>query len=194
MEKQPKNLLKNSAFFATLFALALAGSYLLVNWPSLALQVRYATGTLSESRQLAAESYLEIPKIHLRAPIILADENQKDNLGPLLLQGVVHHPDTALPSESGNGVYIGHSSNYWWIRSDYNTVFTLLDKLERDDEILINFENNTYRYLVTKRETVSKNSAEIFDPSDPTVSEITLVTCWPNGTDSKRFSVRAVLQ
>ncbi len=192
MEKKPTNLLKNSVFGATLFALALVGSYLFVNWPSLALQVQYATSTLPESRQLTAESYLEIPKLHLRAPIILADENQKDNLGPLLLQGVVHHPDTALPGQTGNGVYIGHNSNYWWVKSDYNTVFTLLDKLERDDEIFINFENNTYRYLVTEQKPVGKGSPEIFDQPDAGTAEITLVTCWPNGTDLKRFFVRAV--
>lgn len=193
MEPKRPSVLKNSAFFATLFALALVGSYLFVNWPSLALQVQYVTGTLPESRQLTAESYLEIPRLRLRAPIILADEDQKNNLGPLLLQGVVHHPETALPGQTGNGVYIGHSSNYWWVKSNYNTVFTLLDKLERDDEIFINFENNTYRYLVTEQKAVGKGSSEIFDQPDPGAAEITLVTCWPNGTDLKRFFVRAAL-
>ena len=191
MDIQRQSLLKNPTFFAILFALAIFSSYLFINWPSLALQVQYITGTLSESRQLTADSYLEIPKIHLRAPLILADESQKDNLAPLLLQGVIHHPETPLPTQGGNGVYIGHSSNYWWQTSDYNTVFTLLDKLKIGDEIIISYENDLYHYAVTERQTVGKNSQEIFRPADGENSEITLVTCWPNGTDLKRFFVRA---
>lgn len=194
MEAKRKSLIRNLALFALFFALALIGTYTLINWPSLVLQVRYVTGTLPESRSSTAESYLEIPKIHLRAPIILAATADKDKLQPLLLGGVVHYPGTPLPGESGNGVYIGHSSNYWWQSSDYNSVFALLDKLQAGDEITIHAGQNTYHYRVTEQKTVGKNAAEIFQAMSDDRAVITLVTCWPNGTDLKRFFVRAILQ
>ncbi len=191
MDIQRQSLLKNSTFFASLFALAILSSYLFINWPILTIQWRYLTDTLPENRLIADQNYIEIPAIKLRAPLILSDDSQKDNLAPLLLHGVVHHPETPLPTQIGNGVYIGHSSNYWWQASDYNTVFTLLEKLEIGDEIVIHYEDIVYRYSVTERRTVGKNSTEVFRAPDDDVNEITLVTCWPNGTDLKRFFVRA---
>jgi LPXTG-site transpeptidase (sortase) family protein len=193
MVPKRQSVLKNSAFFAALFAVAILSSYLFINWPNLTIQWQYASHSLPDSPPLTGQNSIEIPAIKLRAPLILADEAQKDNLAPLLLQGVVHHPETALPDQASNGVYIGHSSNYWWQTSDYNTVFALLEKLKTGDEININYENKVYHYIITEHQPVGKNSQEIFQSQKDNSTEITLVTCWPNGTDLKRFFVRARL-
>lgn len=194
MEQKKRTLLNQSTFFATLFALAIIGSYLVVNGPGLVLQLQYATGHRPNSRPTEAETILEIPKIGVRAPIILAEESQKDNLSPVLLNGIVHYPGTALPGENSNGVYIGHSSNYWWQKSDYNNVFALIEKLETGDPIMIKHQDTTWTYTVTATQTTPKDSREIFTETDAQAATLTLVTCWPNGTDFKRLLVKAQLE
>ncbi len=191
-QKKP-TFLNQSTFFATLFALTILVSYLVINGPGLVVQWQYATGHRPDSRPIETETSLEIPKIGTRAPIILAEESQKDNLSPLLLNGVVHYPDTALPGESGNCVYIGHSSNYWWQKSDFNYVFALIGKLAPGDKIIISHFSHIFSYTVSEIRTSPKNLVELFTETDGADPTLTLVTCWPNGTDFKRLLVKARL-
>ena len=45
-----------------------------------------------------------------------------------LQKGVVYYPGTAEPGTRGNFFVTGHSSNFFWEFSKYNTVFALLPK------------------------------------------------------------------
>jgi LPXTG-site transpeptidase (sortase) family protein len=192
MIKQRKSILRKTTFFGALFAGAILASYLIVNWPALDLQIRYLANRLPTSVPIPVEQdYLQIPIIGVQAPIIWSETDDKNVLQKNLLLGIVHFPETAKPGENGNGVYIGHSSNYWWEKSDYNTVFGLLEKLENGDNIVLNYNGQAYKYQVTANKIVAKDDPEIF--SNTPQSEITLVTCWPRGTNLKNFYVRADL-
>lgn len=190
--KKNKPWWHKTTFFGIIFALAILGSYLFVNLPVVVQQVQYATGDISVEPVSTDTGSIKIPSLGVSAPIVWASDNNKEKLQAQLLEGVVHYPETALPGETGNGVYVGHSSNYWWETSDYNTVFGLIDKLETGDEVIINYEGQDYNYEVTSNKSVPKDSGEIWERSDK--QKITLVTCWPRGTNIKNFFVRAALQ
>lgn len=191
MDKKHKSLFKKTTFFGALFTGAILASYLIVNWPIIAQQVQFISNTLPTSRSIPESDSIQIPNISVNAPIVWSETDNKETMQNQLLEGVVHYTDTAFPGEIGNGVYIGHSSNYWWQKSDYNTIFGLLEKLEPGDEIVLNYNDDTYKYQVTGKKTIAKDNPEIF--TDSSVSEITLVTCWPSGTNLKNFFVRTKL-
>ena len=55
-----------------------------------------------------------------------------------LRQGIVHMAFSPLPGELGNSYIVGHSSNYPWIKSNYNKVFAPLEKVSSvGDEFVI---------------------------------------------------------
>ncbi|MFC1721313.1 sortase [Patescibacteria group bacterium] len=187
-KKQP--ILRRPVFFGLLFALAILVSYLIVNWPMLSQQASYALGGASDPEVPLTTDAIIIPEIGVAAPIVWASEDNEERLQTQLLEGVVHHPTTTLPGEPGNGVYIGHSSNYWWEESDYNTVFGLLDKLETGDTVILRYQGSDYSYTVKEKKVVAKDAPEIFTGNE--TEEITLVTCWPLGTDWQNFIIKAV--
>src|SRR5581483_1263050 len=90
-----------------------------------------------------------IPKIHVNAPVIYKETiiNQNQFLEDLE-QGVVHYPNTALPGQEGNIVLFGHSSEAWWAPGNYKYVFTLLDKLQIQDIVYLNYDGTRYVYRV----------------------------------------------
>jgi len=191
MEKH-RSIWKRTTFFGAIFAGAILVSYLVVNWPVVVQQAQFATGNMPNPPIFATEDVIEIPEIGVRAPIVWATDDNKDALQKQLLDGVVHYPETALPGEIGNGVYVGHSSNYWWEKSDYNTIFGLISKLEAGTEITIRYQDQEYVYEVYENRSVAKDDPEIWRQTD--TAEITLVTCWPRGTNLKNFLVRDKLQ
>lgn len=147
-------------------------------------------GTPTTAGQIdLTQNKLYIPKINVIAPIIW-DIPQDQILGQLK-NGVVQYQGTALPGQVGNVFITGHSSNYWWIKGNYNHIFALLDKLVVGDEIYLTYQGVIYKYHVS--------SAIVVAPSDISVMEsqgkntLSLMTCVPVGTTLNRLIVRADL-
>lgn len=107
---------------------------------------------------------------------------------------MVRYPGTARPGEVGNAFIFGHSSNYPWVKSDYNDVFALLDNLQNGDEIIIFYNQKKYVYRVTDRAEVKPGDVKALESRDPNKKELSLMTCWPVGTTLKRLIVFAELQ
>ena len=107
--------------------------------------------------------------------------------------GVVRYPGTALPGEMGNVFVFGHSSNYPWVKSEYNDVFALLDTLENGDEITIYYNQKKFTYRVTDRAVVKPGDVKTLESRDHTKKELSLMTCWPIGTTLERIIIFAEL-
>lgn len=107
--------------------------------------------------------------------------------------GVVRYPGTALPGETGNVFIFGHSSNYPWVKSDYNDAFALLDTLENGDEITIYYNQKKFTYRVTDRAVVKPGDVKTLESRDHTKKELSLMTCWPVGTTLERIIIFAEL-
>jgi LPXTG-site transpeptidase (sortase) family protein len=147
----------------------------------IAQKQKYPQATTAQNNRLI------IPKIGVDAPIIwgvLAEESVEK-----LQQGVIHIGTTGKPDESKNVFLSGHSSNYWWRKGGYNSVFALLPQLVEGDEIFVTYNGMMYKYTIDSREEVEKSASGRFLNSDG--SRLTLMTCTPVGTNLKRLIVGA---
>lgn len=135
------------------------------------------------------DNYVYIPKIGVAAPMVWPSSTSEGVINENLLKGIVHYPGTAEPGQKGNVFLTGHSSYYWWVPSDYRTVFTLVPKLVPGDEIIVYHKGVRYSYRVTDYQDVKPTNTDSLKPTtDPVV---TLSTCVPIGTSYERRIVRA---
>ncbi len=141
-----------------------------------------------------ADNTLWIPRTSIKAPIIWDVTGGGDlntDLLEALRSGVVRYPQTALPNQVGNVFLTGHSSNYWWEKGSYKTIFALLDKLVAGDDIFIKYQGIVYHYRVTGQRVVKPADTSVLAATKtPTLS---LMTCTPTGTSLKRRIVTAKL-
>ncbi len=135
---------------------------------------------------------LYIQKISLAVPVIAnVDGTNKTAFSKALLSGVAHYNKTALPNEKGNVFIFGHSST-WNGTGDYAEAFARLNDLKKDDQVIIYYQNKEYKHKVWKKEIIA---ADDFSYLEPTKSQqLTLMTCWPPGSNLKRLVVIARME
>ena len=137
---------------------------------------------------------LNIAKLNLSAPIIInVDGNDKDAYNKALEGGVAHLLGSALPGQAGNPFIFGHSSYYAWKPGNYKQIFKNLNDLEVGGSITISSNLSTYNYKVTDKEIVQPNDVAVAN-QNYTEKKLTLMTCWPIGSDKERLVVVGVLQ
>ena len=132
---------------------------------------------------------LEIPEIGISVPIALnVNGADQDAYNQALEGGVAQLLGTALPGHSGNTFIFGHSSFYTSAEGNYKEVFKDLNDLEEGNELTISNSASTFTYQVTDKQIVSPDrvdlTAQIY-----TKKQLTLMTCWPIGTDKERLVV-----
>jgi sortase A len=137
-----------------------------------------------------AQPEVIIPKIQVNAPIVTNVGSYKEaDVHKGLENGVVHYWQTADPGQNGNIVLFGHSSGQVWAPGHYKFVFTLLDKLSKNDLIMIDFKGTRYMYRVTDTKIVPPTDFSVVQPTD--YPQLTLITCTPVGTSKNRLIVHA---
>lgn len=142
------------------------------------------------------KAIIQIPKISVVAPVVWSQKEDEKKIQEDLEKGTIHYPGTAFPGLRGNNYVTGHSSYYTWSKSLYKTVFQDLNKLEKGDDIIFDLEFSSGKKVEVVYRVVSN---EVVLPDDPRLfrdfegAELTLVTCWPIGTDWKRVMVKANL-
>ena len=132
-----------------------------------------------------------IPKIGANARIIPQVNPNNSNIYQIALtKGVAHAKGTALPDQIGNMFLFSHSSVNLLEATRYNSVFFLLSKLIKNDEIDIYYKGLKYKYQVTEIKTVDAKEVSYLNPKSEEKT-LTLMTCWPPGTTFKRLLVIA---
>ena len=145
-----------------------------------------------KAEDIPEDSRLIIKKINVSVPIISISSRQDKILQEGLKKGEVIFPQTVFPGEKGNCVIVGHSSNFSWRKGDYDTIFVLLDKLKIGDEIEIFWEKEKIKYAIFENPRIVKaNQTEILASAKEPI--LTLMTCWPIGTNYKRLIVKGKL-
>lgn len=145
---------------------------------------------LISSRAPTDQPEIIIPKIGVTAPVIY-DEQGTDAaaVAAALHKGTYHYPTTAYPGQNGNVAIFGHSSGAVWVKNQYKFIFTLLDKLEAGDKIIVDYKGIRFIYEVTDKIIVPPTEMSVLDPTaDPTLS---LITCTPVGTNKNRLAIHA---
>ncbi len=99
-----------------------------------------------------------------------------------LKRGPGHFPDTPLPGQLGNAAIAGH-------RTTWGQPFHDVDDLEVGDELRVTTLNGVYVYRVTGLEIVAPSEYQVVATTDPTVSNLTLISCHPKWTSQQRIVV-----
>ena len=106
---------------------------------------------------------------------------------PIINLGIAHWAGSAQPGQSGNMVLAGH-------RSTKTAPFYEIEKVQIGDLVLITKKDGmVVKYRVYEKFVVDpvKGWSIIYPPNDPEDAILTIFTCHPIGSKTKRFVVRA---
>jgi sortase A len=136
------------------------------------------------------DAMISIPSLNINVPLVWT-KNTKD-FDNDLKRGVVHYPGTAMPGKIGTSYISGHSSNYAWVKSDYNKIFENLDDLKDGEKFTVTVTTSEGKktkltYVVKRRGEYAPNDQAQF--ANTSQSLVALSTCWPPGTTAKRLVV-----
>ncbi len=132
---------------------------------------------------------IKIDKIDVLAPVIKdVDGTNKATYNKELEKGVAHYKGTALPDQGSNIFVFGHSSPTIGT-GPYVEIFARLDELEADDKITIYYENQEYEYYVFEKRAIEKTETSVLLPTEK--EQLTLMTCWPIGSNARRLIIKA---
>jgi sortase A len=122
---------------------------------------------------------IQINSINLDSKLISSNTN-KD-----LWKGIWHRSNTGNPVKGGNMVVTAHRFLY----TGNNNTFYNLPKVKMNSVITLYWEGIKYDYRVYEIFEVTPDAVEIEDNTDNHI--LTLYTCTPLWTSTKRFVVRA---
>lgn len=125
----------------------------------------------------AAVGYLDIPRIHLDMVVVQGAGEAA------LVKGPGHYVQTPFPGYGGNVAIAGH-------RTTYLHPFWPLDELRPGDRILIQTRLGAFVYRVIWQRTVALDDWSVIARTP--VPSLTLTTCTPRFSSSRRLVVRAV--
>ncbi len=139
------------------------------------------------------ENRLIIPKIAKNIPLLdikqksVSSWKELENIFMKELEDwVVRYPGSTKPWNDWNTFVFGHSSNYPWIKWDYNDVFANLSKLSYWDEVIVYYWQEKYTYVIREKKVISPWDVSILK-RDKNKDELTLMTCWPIWTTLNRL-------
>lgn len=141
------------------------------------------------------ENRVVIPKIWKNIPLIDVRKRSVKNVKELeqvfmdeLVNWIVRYPWSAIPGKEWNSFIFWHSSNFPWMKWQYNDVFALLDKVVFDDEVIVYYDQKKYIYKIREKRVIRPGEVDILQRNKGK-AEITLMTCWPVWTTLNRLIV-----
>jgi LPXTG-site transpeptidase (sortase) family protein len=139
------------------------------------------------------ENSIEIAKIGITAPIIMSVSSDDTTASADLKKGVIHYPESAEPGKLGQVIILGHSAPANWPHINYDWVFSKISELEKGDEIVINYNNQKFTYIVSGNQVLDKGQ-DTPTGIDNSKSNLLLLSCWPPGKNYKRIGVMAEIR
>lgn len=134
--------------------------------------------------------FIQIPKIHAQAPIVLnVNPWKQEEYDKSLKQGVALAKDTSLPGNKGTSYLFAHSSGPPWDLARFNTVFLRLGELKAGDTIIVFHNGNKLLYKVVSKKEIWPTDISFL--KDLSKTQLVIQTCTPIGTDFKRLLVFA---
>lgn len=159
---------------------------------ALALQVQiaqdkdgfsYFTTDYKPEGKRPKQFYLSIQKLKIKNAKVVVDSLD-------FYKNLSHFPGTAIPGEIGNSFVTGHSVlPQFNDPKDYRAIFTKLPSLEIGDEIKVNLAGEIYTYVVQYSKVVDPKDLSVLAPILPGSKNLTLMTCVPPGSSSKRLVI-----
>ena len=139
------------------------------------------------------EFKISIPKIGAEAEVQhnVSPYNKEEYMKVLKNNVVAQSSGSAFPGD-GNGTSMflfAHSSEQGIVDARDNSVFYLLDKLENDDDILINYKGKIFTYKVYTKKIIKAKETDYLNYTEDDKEVLILQTCWPIGTNWQRLLV-----
>ncbi|MBM7649907.1 sortase A [Bacillus ectoiniformans] len=125
---------------------------------------------------------LVIPKIDLTVPVLEGTTEEVLDVAAGKLES-----SGQLGKKGHNFVVAAHRAY------QFGRFFNRLDELEGGDEVLVQSADTTYQFQVSEKKIINPNQAEYLNPK-PDHAMLTLLTCHPMYSDSKRLLVFTELQ
>ena len=91
-----------------------------------------------------------------------------------------------MPGQLGNSAIAGH-------RTTYGQPFYRLDEVAPGDEIVLTTVQGRFVYRATGSEVVDADRSDVVATTDPTIAQLTLTTCHPRYSATRRLIVSAEL-
>ncbi len=151
--------------------------------PSLDIEI-----TPYDNRIIIPKIWKNIPLVDIKNRVVSWQYELNNIFMEELEKWVVRYPWSSKPWELWNSFIFWHSSNFPWIKWNYNEVFALLDKLENDDEIIIYYEQKKYIYKINEKSVVKPWDVWIFK-SNNDKAQVMVMTCRPIWTTLNRLVV-----
>lgn len=152
-----------------------------------------------EFNMLPPTNRIIISKINLDVPLI--DSKYKDeadftqwNFSEELENGVVKYPTTPNPWYEWNTLIFWHTSQEWWQKNPYGTVFSKIPNLAEWDNISIIRWWKLYEYKVVEKIIVTPSNVnkQYQKYQNQWKDYITLMWCYPLWRTDKRMMITAV--
>lgn len=141
-----------------------------------------------ENRVIIPKIWKNIPLVEVSAKSVKDVTELHDIFMDELTNWIVRYPWTAKPWEVWNSFIFWHSSNFPWVKWDYNEVFALLDKVEFNDDIIVYYWQKKYTYKIKEKKIIKPWDVSILKRVN-WKKEISLMTCWPIWTTLNRMIV-----
>ena len=191
MKKLPQILI-GSGVFLILFSFIL---FVFIFFPVAKVEINYnlnkPNANINQITPKDKNFGIVVPKIGANAKIIPNVDPYNSNIYQVALtKGVAKAKGTVNPDEIGNMFLFSHSSANILEAGRYNSVFYLLSKLKKDDQIYVYYKNVRYKYKVSEIKIVDAKDVSYLNPKSD-AKTLTLMTCWPAGTTYKRLLVIA---
>ncbi|MFA5927190.1 MAG: sortase [Patescibacteria group bacterium] len=157
--------------------------------------IDYATEDNTPIKADIGEFGLSVPQINIWAPIIPdVDDNNEAQYLKAIENGVALSRNHATsPKEKGNLFIFGHSKYYKDRPGNFKEVFKDINSMKVGDRFVVFYKRDNYEYEVVASKAVAADDFSITDatPDDKDDKTLTLMTCWPPGTTSKRWIIFA---
>lgn len=180
--------------FGTLLILSSLVLLIFIFFPVAKVEIEYnlnKTKTTTEIKPIDKEFGIVIPKIGANSKIIKdVDPYNSYVYQVALTKGIAQAKGTVTPDKIGNMFLFSHSSVNLLEATRFNSIFYLLSKLEKSDEVDIYYKDTKYKYKVTDIKIVDAKDVSYLSPK-ANKKVLTLMTCWPAGTNYKRLLVIA---
>lgn len=187
-----ENLLyqQDMAFFTRFF-------FWLVLLSAMLFIVRHDNSSFGNLKQAQEKEFLQseydkrdelfIPSMGIRAPVFKASSWNDGEVGELLKSGIALLP-TETWLEGDHRVVTAHSSGTISM-GDKRFLFATIHRLRPDEKIILYQNGKTYVYRVLEKKIVTPTDIGALPKGEK--STLTLVSCWPIGSDAKRILVIA---
>jgi LPXTG-site transpeptidase (sortase) family protein len=118
--------------------------------------------------------------------------NPKVYLPALLKYGVAEAKGGVPPGQVGTTYLFGHSTINIWEIGQYHAPFTLMNKLELGDRVVVFYQQQRFDYQIADKKVVSPSEVHYLTDKRDTPTLI-LQTCDPPGQNTKRLLLMAEL-